>query len=515
MALDVFVHHTGGVSFGSEKELRVKEAQEILARLHPEYPVLVHKHIVEDAAQSARLAVDVARLRSSGLPSVLCVLHNTGGGTERHVRELATALQGRASFLTLRPAQGGETILEWLRPGEGFQLGFRLPEEYETLVVVLKSLAVGLVHYHHLLGHSPSVWGLPKSLGVQHDFTAHDFYSLCPQITLTDHNNRYCGEKGIEQCNKCLQLSPPPGSVSIQTWRAGYRPLIEGARFVYAPSAEVAARLRRYFPAANIVHVSHLDMVEPPPAPAPAPIADGRPLKIVVLGALSPIKGADVLEATAIEAARRGLPLEFHLLGFAYRSLQKQPKARLTVHGQYEEPELAELLSWLKPDVAWFPALWPETYSYTLSGCLNARLPIVAPDLGAFPERLHGRQWTWLCPWDRSAKEWVDFFDRLRTENFVTGKEPERAVGLATAAVDFSYRDHYLDGVAAPVPGPLLEHEFLEQHRAGRGAAAVARHSKRLLLSLAVRLRNQSLLRGLVRRVPLRWQTRAKVWLST
>src|SRR2546427_7883740 len=42
---------------------------------------------------------------------------------------------------------------------------------------------------------------------------------------------------------------------------------------------------------------------------------------------------------------------------------------------------------WLQPDLAWFPAQWPETYSYTLSACLAAGLPIVAPEIGAFPER--------------------------------------------------------------------------------------------------------------------------------
>ena len=120
--------------------------------------------------------------------------------------------------------------------GEGFRLGFRLPEAYEELVAALKFLSVAHVHYHHLLGHSPALWGLPKSLGVAHDFTAHDFYSICPQITLTDQNNRYCGEAGVEQCRSCLQRSPAPGGVSIETWRDGYRPLLEHARFVIAPS---------------------------------------------------------------------------------------------------------------------------------------------------------------------------------------------------------------------------------------------------------------------------------------
>jgi GT2 family glycosyltransferase/2-polyprenyl-3-methyl-5-hydroxy-6-metoxy-1,4-benzoquinol methylase len=516
LAMDVFVRHAGGVSFGEEKAKRVQQAQELLARLHPEYHGLVHEHLKADPAKAARLAVDVARLRASALPSILCLLHNAvGGGTERHVHELAQSLRGLANVLTMKPSQGGETILEWLSPGEGFRLGFRLPEAYDDLVAALKFLGVAHVHYHHLLGHSPVLWGLSKSLGVAHDFTAHDFYALCPQITLTDQSNRYCGEAGVEQCRSCLQRSPAPGGVSIETWRDGYRPLLEHARFVIAPSSDTATRLRRYFPDAKVLLVPHLDMTGDPPAPMPQPVTGNRPLRIVVLGALSPIKGADLLEATATEAARRGLPVEFHLLGFAYRSLQKPPRARLVVHGQYEEAELPELLDWLKPDVAWFPALWPETYSYTLSACLKSGLPIVAPELGAFTERLHGRAWTWLCPWDRSAAEWASFFERLRVEHFTPAAAPARANGTAVVPTEFSYRRHYLKGLALPLLPPPPTHEFLERHRPGSSAAAVSRRSKHTLLQLAVRLRRAPLLRGVVRRIPLRWQTRVKVWLST
>ena len=517
LAMDVFVRHAGGVSFGEEKARRVQQAQELLARLHPEYHSLVHDHLAADPACSARLAVDVARLRASGLPSVLCVLHNAvGGGTERHVHEVAQALRGLVNVLTIKPSQGGETILEWIAPGEAFRLGFRLPEEYEALVEALRFLGVAHVHYHHLLGHSPVVWGLPKSLGVAHDFTAHDFYSVCPQITLTEQNNRYCGEKGIAQCRGCLQRAPAPGGVSIDVWRDGYRPLIEHARFVIAPSNDTAVRLRRYFPdAGNIVHVPHLDLTEAPPSPSPRPFAEDRPLRILVLGALSPIKGADVLEAAAVEAARRRLPLDFHLLGFGYRALQKQPRARLTVHGEYAEDELPDLLEWLKPDVAWFPALWPETYSYTLSACLKAGLPIVAPQLGAFAERLNGRAWTWLCPWDQPAEAWAAFFGRLRSDHFVSAVPPAGATGIVVTPDEFSYRHHYLRGVEFQALPPPPAHDFLDRHRPGRATAAVARESKRTLLALAVRMRRAPLLRGVVRRIPLRWQTRVKVWLST
>ncbi len=42
------------------------------------------------------------------------------------------------------------------------------------------------------------------------------------------------------------------------------------------------------------------------------------------------------------------------------------------------------------------PAQWPETYSYTLTAAIDAGLPIVAPRIGAFVERLEGRPLTWL-----------------------------------------------------------------------------------------------------------------------
>ena len=142
-------------------------------------------------------------------------------------------------------------------------------------------------------------------------------------------------------------------------------------------------------------------------------------------------------------------------------------------------------------------------------------MPIVAPDLGAFPARLQGRQWTWICPWDRTAAAWVDFFSRIREENFVAGTPPLAAAEQPWVPAEFVYRRDYLQGLATIGARPPLSLALLEQHRPGRRAMKAGKQSKRLLLGLAVRLRTQPLLRGLVRRVPLRWQTRAKVWLST
>jgi glycosyltransferase involved in cell wall biosynthesis len=105
---------------------------------------------------------------------------------------------------------------------------------------------------------------------------------------------------------------------------------------------------------------------------------------------------------------------------------------------------LPGLLRELGAQVVWFPAQWPETFSYTLSVCLEMGIPVVAPDIGAFPERLAGRSWSWIVPWDLDTDRMLEFFMAIRQENFLTGIAPAVPEGERIGAADF-YPLKYLD----------------------------------------------------------------------
>lgn len=518
-ALDTFVLHTGGVSFGDSKSQREIDAVNKLRRLHPSYDGLVHAFVNADPARSARLAVDLARVRASERPSVLAVMHNREGGTRRHVHELALHLAPRANFFMLSPVPGQGVCLELVEPGAGFKLEFALPDQWPSLLQALRSLPVSHIHYHHVLGHRAEVMQLGVLLGVPWDFTAHDFYMMCPNISLTDPNDRYCGEEGGGECSGCLAPAAASEGLSLADWRARNGPLISQARHVLVPSRDAARRFARMWPAADVRLAPHTDIASAAdlPVPAVAPLATGAPLRVAVIGAISRIKGADLLEDVAVLAARQGRPLEFHLIGFAYRDLRKQPRAALTVHGAYEEKDLPGLLSWLKPDVVWFPALWPETYSYTLSACLVAGLPVIAPDIGAFAERLAGRPWSWVQAWDMAAPEWLDFFVSIRERNFVTGQAPHPTVFMESAADQrikpWSYDGEYFAGLQV-LPASPLPAELLAQHRPGQASSGPRKGLKQAALSSLVQLRSTPLLRALARAIPMQWQRRVKGWLQ-
>jgi len=453
-ALDVFVRHLGGVSFGADKAPGENAALETLRYLHPHYEDDVRRFIQADPAGPARLAADAARLREDGrgLPVILAVLHHRLGGTERHVLELARTLRGKAQFWALRPEPEHQVSLRPAYEEEVFELRFPLGDDhgYAALLAALRDFGVGHVHYHHRIDHDPSILDLARRLGVGYDFTMHDYYAICPQITLTDRSQGYCGEQSEMQCAACLQDTPVPGCPGIASWRKENIEVLNGARFVITPSRDTLAHLLRYTDTAPLRWVAHtdLDPAQPLPEPSPSVLEDERPLKVVVAGAISAAKGADVLAEAALIAKKTGAPVEFHLLGYSHRPHLLWPHARLTVYGRYQDADLQQLLTSLQPDLVWFPAQWPETYCYVLSTCLQGGWPIAATEIGAFPERLAGRTWTWLKPWQTSAAEWVDFFTSVRAHNYRAGQPPSPPMPVlpelpASALPGMSSRDWY------------------------------------------------------------------------
>lgn len=461
LALDTFVLHTGGVSFGESKTPREQAAYATMQRLHPEYEALVQSHIQANPAQAARNTLDLARVRLNSLPCILMVTHSLGGGTLRHIRELAHWLHGQAITFTLLPLPNHMLRLQWLDPHAGYSEEFHWPNDAQTMRDRLRALNVQHIHYHHLLGLNPGLMHLPVDLGTTYDFTAHDYYSACPQISFLLEDQRYCGEQGPQQCASCLAQRPAPTKESIEDWRLRHRHFLTQARYVLAPSHDAARRLQRYFPQAPIRVAPHLDITASPQLPPPKGrrVPSDTHLRIFLLGGLSAGKGGEVMQAVAQAAARAQAPLELHLIGYPHRPMPLQPHASLTIHGPYEDADLPLLLKRLQPDLVWFPALLPETYSYTLSAALQAGLPIVAPNLGAFIERLSLRPWTWIQPWHTTPDEWLRLFLDIRQRHFVDGKAPPPAPAAPAYAANahFTAWDYARDYLPLPSANQRLD----------------------------------------------------------
>jgi len=445
----------------------------------------------------------LARRSHAVAPAPLFVLHaspfsRTPGGVEHHVRDLIRALAVPRAVL-LYPVESSLEIAEVMDGNleaplvYGIPLG-AMPERFcqehdgalAALSEVLDLFHVGWVHVHHLMFLPLSAGRLLRERGVPYLFTVHDFYPACPSFNLLDLGSftaccpETCADpKRMTRCQRALftelREPVPPDPLAFRAHhRELFQSLLDGADAVLFPSRsarDLLSRLLSLDPAkAHVIPHAHaigsdVDAHESPRAPARAgrePVDGPLPLRVALVGQVAyPTKGAAAYLETITRAAHESI--EWHVFGltnlfdFEAKLGAIRPRIRLVLHGPYERDSIVARLRNAGIDVGLLLPAWPETFSYTLSELLAARLPVVARRIGALGERLEPHGCAML----------------------VEGPE-EAARALGQLARDPALRDRLTSAVPQPEdPRARLDaHARLHDEcaaRAGRGAPASAK----------------------------------------
>lgn len=409
LATDVFVKHVGEVSFADTSHEGKRNATRVILERYPEYNHLIARHVGMDPSLVARLRLTFALWKRGGRPVVALITHDIGGGTERRVYEVCEELAATHHLVVVKPVAGSLTRL-YLENRSAFD-GFELSIEVESglqFANLLRMMAVQAAQVHHLHGHGPHIRSGLAIADIPFEFHVHDYFTVCPQITMTTASHEYCGEPDVHGCNACIAERPSHGATDILNWRTHHEWAILGATRTIAPSRDAAGRMRRY----RAIH-PEVRYHERQPSYTPAgtrrrAISQASPLRVVLVGVLANHKGkAKVLDAMAA-VARHDLPVRFHLIGYlgvVEGELSEDMAARFSSTGWYKEAELDGLIERAEADLFLFASTAPETYSFTLTAAMATGRPIVAPDHGAFPERLESYPGALLFPVDTPGSE--------------------------------------------------------------------------------------------------------------
>jgi glycosyltransferase involved in cell wall biosynthesis len=274
----------------------------------------------------------------------------------------------------------------------------------DSFVSKLQELGVQHAHIHNLAGYPDlAVDYLASALEnskITYDFTVHDYQYWCPRIHLVGVTGQYCGEPKPSSCQRCVDvLGSPFGSPVIWKWRKSYERLLLGARTVFAPSADVADRVKRHIPAVDPVvrpHEFHLPNRVESETLGKLVLQSkndvAAALRVGVIGHLTPHKGSQVVEEVAKYCVETNQKFRFTVIGTATNSHELSKLRNVKIVGEYKEKDLGEILKKEDFDLIWFPAVAPETFSYTLSHALNTDSQIVAFDIGAISQRLKNIQ---------------------------------------------------------------------------------------------------------------------------
>ncbi len=388
-ATGIYVAHSGSASFGAAKRYLSARNGRWINRLHPGYDSMIARFVESDPLAPMRRRIDLARLDAQAprQNTTIVIAHGKLGGVRKHITDRQAEIEGGgASSIVLLPQAKGRCRIDL--GDESFpNLIYSVGEEWDALVGLLASFNPDCVELHHFMGHDPRVMDLPDALGVPLKLIVHDYSWFCTRVHLMDSSRKYCGEPDLAACEQCYSdlgsaleedIRPTALVARSADWLAK-------AETVVVPSADVAKRLRRHFP--TVRPVTEAWEGEPVSRRRHARPRDVME-RICLIGAIGHEKGYDILFDCAHDAARRELPIEFHLIGYSCDDRRLLETGKVFITGPYEEAELDGLIDAQHASVGLLPSILPETWSYALSAMMRSGLAVLSFDIGAQAERL-------------------------------------------------------------------------------------------------------------------------------
>ncbi|MEO9189290.1 MAG: glycosyltransferase family 2 protein [Acetobacteraceae bacterium] len=218
-AAGAFVEHRESVSFGDEKKALLEANLARLARMYPEYIAAVATYERGDGLRRARWPIDAARLRKAGENGArfaLVVTNWLGGGARKALADIEAASgYGEADKLMLSCRADG--VIELNAETPALRAVFAA-DEIVALFDLLSVAPITRVVVHQVLGFPPGFLDrLAGLVGVRHAiFHVHDFYTLCPRVTMIDAAGQFC------------DIAPPPDLPAVPCRRGRARGLSAG-----------------------------------------------------------------------------------------------------------------------------------------------------------------------------------------------------------------------------------------------------------------------------------------------
>lgn len=440
-----FVFHHGEQSFGPGRAERVRRAERVLARRHPDYVATLDAFLRRDLLGHGPAAEAVRRVRwalrreprreprrkstrfRSGAGTVLHLVHgwppHDRGGTENYCRWLVEdQLHHRDVAVYARRADASRSLGEATdesRSGPGGTLRTRLvvnnfaqrhPLSRNALHSRLLARDFGrfldemqpdLVHVHHLAGHGITLLREVERRGLPLVYQVQDWWAYCARANLLrrlpEGEGTPCSGPGLRRCSECLPLTGlPPAALLNRTLYALRSRLARGA--LRSPHAYVmgSRAIRDDYLAQGLLQPEDRIYVLPygvetPPAGAVGPKGGAgsadRPIRLGCVGAVLPHKGLHVV----VEALRGVDGVTLDLWGndqadpaYTHRLRQRAPADRVRLRGRFDDEGKAEVFASL--DVLLVPSLGKESFGLVAREALAHGVPVLASRHGALAE---------------------------------------------------------------------------------------------------------------------------------
>lgn len=293
---------------------------------------------------------------------------------------------------------------------------FTAPCDKSVFYEFLNKVSPDVIHIHTLMGLYKEFISAARDLGIKTVFSVHDFFSICPKVTMYRRNRVCCCVNDYSECPNCnltalslkkikilqsplyrvlkdssisqklrkkhrdqylsgevgkrLESSsiPKASILDYKRIRQYYGQIIEQINLVHYNSMTTKNIFECYFKPkdSRVITISHAD------------IRDNRrkkkfgdTLQLTYLGPQGGGKGFFCLQAALNELWMERK--DFHLNVF-FTPTEQSPYIK--AHGKYTYKNLEMIFD--KTDVLIVPSIWYETFGYTVLEALSFGVPVIA-----------------------------------------------------------------------------------------------------------------------------------------
>jgi len=348
--------------------------------------------------------------------NLLFVVHNwvgygAYGGTEIHVQSIVNLLLSDTQYqlyvlfpnlsvgglsnnyllIDLRSNSTQNILLSSPITGESYHHQ-EFTEKFSSFLLEKK---IDLVHFFHLIKFPLDLPLVAHISGAKTVVAFHDYYFVCPQFNFLKQDNQFCDYPNVSlpTCDLCLKRLFDYSYGTQQRRQILVSKVLYHTNAVHYMCEDEKSRILSAYP-----HLESKTSITMGVGLDRKPDINNKinikklPMQVACMGNFDTNKGAILLlQIIDYYHDLDQSNIVFNIYGDVRspyaRSLTTFAKSKIVnVHGSYKPNQLPELTK--NCHIALFASIWPETFALTLSEAWSCGLIPVAPNLGAFNERI-------------------------------------------------------------------------------------------------------------------------------
>lgn len=413
---DTFIFHKESQSFSDSKIALQKSASKKLSERYPRYcaklDLWCQQKPLKYIADNVLLELEKRKKRNN----ILYIIHDWNfqnlGGTTLHVWDLINGMRKYYNFhvLTIEKQvyklysywENSETSLEFYNVCNFNDFCYYNENWKEMLKNIIESFDIHFIHIHHMINHYFDIIDVIKEYKLKSILSVHDYYSVCPLIIKLYQNKHYCGEYDLKQCNSCLRCMFNYDYNVIEDWHRNWEQLFNVCTRIICPSKNCKNEIQKTYKKVKFEVIEH--GIELNHIKSTLTVQNNKIIDVAFVGAIGYHKGSKILNELITKYKNR--KIRIHLFGILDQPVPKNNKYFYN-HGIYKRENLQNLLRKYKIKLVCLFSICPETFSYTLSECIAAGIPVLGFNIGAINDRVLQDNLGWIIDKNTSTSNIV------------------------------------------------------------------------------------------------------------